>query len=195
MKTEMLVGSKIVEQTKILLQLTSVAMLFCLAVVGIVSCADEKSESNATYIFIQEGTGGGFVKDDSGNYTLTISGVIPYTLAFADRPARDAGFIKMADFLEGFYFDPADPPNAAIIVRDAKEDENMIVVELTDPRYDEANMTLNYKAKVTHDFEFQSNWGEELPKEVDASIPESFGNVTAVIDDRPCLRGAPGCIG
>jgi len=58
--------------------------------------------------------------------------------------------------------------------------------ELTEPTYDEADRNLTYKAKITHDFAFKSSWGDGLAQEVDATIPESFGNVTLILDDCPC---------
>ncbi|WP_276837499.1 hypothetical protein, partial [Methanothrix soehngenii] len=70
-----------------------VSALCSLAFIGAVSCAEmaaneteldemeldemelnETEMNRTTFIFIQEGTGGTFVKDESGNYTLTITG-------------------------------------------------------------------------------------------------------------------------
>ena len=125
------------------------------------------------------------MKDGSGNYTLTITGVIPYTVYFSDRPARDAGFAEMKQFINGFNFDARDPPNAAVMLRDGEEDSDMIVVELTMPLYDETKGTLIYTASILNDYEFKSEWAKDLLSRADNSIPETFGAVLLVIDDYP----------
>ncbi|MGC9514983.1 hypothetical protein [Methanocrinis sp.] len=173
---------------------------------GVVSGVDESTdETNGTadaevvadeaytYIFIQEGTSGSFVEDGSGNYTLTINGVLPYTVYFADRPARDAGMVEMEQFIEGFSFDPNNPPNALLNIREGEEEIDMIVVELTWPQYNETTETLTYKARLTADYEFESEWPEDLLHRVDGEIPEEFGEVVIVIDDCPCMIDPGDC--
>jgi hypothetical protein len=167
-----------------------ISALFCLTCAG--SANGNATNESYTYTFIQEGTGGSFVNDSSGNYTLTITGVIPYTVGFSDRPARNAGFAKMDAFLAGFSFDPKNPPNAAVIIQGAKEEEDMVIVELTSPKYDEMNQTLTYTAKLTKDLAFESDWASDLTSNADKAIPEKFGKVLIVIDDCPCL-GYDGC--
>jgi hypothetical protein len=177
-----------------------ISVLCCLVLAGIVSGADDGanltddaqaaelvSEEHYTTIFVQEGDGGSFVKDESGNYTLTITGMIPYTVYFTDRPARNAGIVEMETFLEGFSFDPNDPPNALVAIREGEEERDMIVVELTDPQYDNTTDTLTYRAKVIADYEFESEWPKDLLPRADDEIPEEFGKVVIVVDDCPCL--------
>lgn len=167
-------------------------MLCCFVLISAVSAANaaanETYKKKITYIFLQEGIGGSFVKDnESGNYTLTITGVVPYTMYFSDRPARMAGFAPMDKFLNGFCFGSGNPPNAAVWLKDEPDDSNMIVVELTAPNYDEANQTLTYTAKVLNNFTFAANWSQDLIQNEtpDAAIPEKFGAVGLVIDDCP----------
>ena len=80
-------------------------ILLCLALAGAVSGAEQATNNSSgcvgcnsdsanvtenqtvTHIFIQQGTGGSFVNDGSGNYTLTMTDVVPYTIFFADRPS------------------------------------------------------------------------------------------------------------
>lgn len=175
-------------------------MVFFLSLTGLASAVDESendtvdlaasgvvAEEAWTYIFIQEGKGGTFVKDETGNYTLTITGAVPYTVYFSDRPARDAGMVEMERFLEGFNFDPNNPPNALLTIREGEEERDMIVVELTEPGYDNATDTLTYKAKVIADYEFESDWPEDLFPRADMAIPEQFGEVVLIIDDCPCI--------
>lgn len=166
-------------------------VLCCLALAGIAS-GDEAGANNTstalatdavgnavenentTYIFLQEGTGGSFVEDESGNYTLTITGVVPYTVFFSDRPARDAGFTEMDTFLNGFGFNNSNPPNALVMIKHGIEDSDAIVVELTSPEYNETNSTLTYTAKILNDYVFESKWPEDLLPKVDKTVPESW---------------------
>ena len=175
-----------------------VSALCSLAFIGAVSCAEmaaneteldemelnETEMNRTTFIFIQEGTGGTFVKDESGNYTLTITGVVPYTIYFSDRPGRVGGFAPMDKFLDGFCFGAIDPPNAAVMLREGENESDVVVAELTSPQFDETNSTLTYTAKVLDDYTFNSDWSHIISKADDA-IPEAFGNVSIVIDDCP----------
>lgn len=172
------------------------------AVFGAEAVANETSTEAATEaimnetitnIFLQEGTGGSFVEDESGNYTLTITGVVPYTVYFSDRPARDAGFSEMKKFIDGFNFDPNNPPNAAIMIKEGEEETDMVVVELTLPQYDETSHNLTYTAKLTDDYAFESEWPKDMLTRADKAIPETFGKVLVVIDDCPCVPALHYC--
>jgi len=142
-----------------------------------------------TYIFIQEGSGGSLVNDSIGNYTLTMTDVVPYTIFFADRPARDVGFAPMDKFLKGFDFGARNPPNAALILPEENETYDQVIVELTNPQYDNATGTLTYTASLLKEYAFQSGWLEDQRSRADASIPEKFGRVVLVIDFCPCRTG------
>jgi hypothetical protein len=162
-----------------------ISALFCLTLAG--AASGNTTNESYTYIFIQQGTGGSFMNDSSGNYTLTITGVIPYTVAFSDRPARNASFVKMETFLTGFNFDPQNPPNAAVMIQNASEDHDVVIVELTSPKYDAGKQTLTYTAKLTKDFAFESKWANDLTIRADPALPEKFGEVVLAIDDCPCM--------
>jgi len=186
------------------MKLLIATMLLFLALAGTVSCAEGAANNSSgcvgcdsgsanmtenqteTFIFIQEGASGSFVDDGSGNYTLTMNGVVPYTIFFADRPARDVGFAPMDKFLKGFNFKDSNPPNAAIILPDENETSNMVIVELTNPQYDNTTRTLTYKARKLKEYPFESGWFQDQKSKVDASVPERFGRVVLAIDDCPC---------
>jgi hypothetical protein len=186
-------------------------ILLCLALAGTVSGAEQATNNSSgcvgcnsesanvtenqtvTHIFIQQGTGGSFVNDGSGNYTLTMTDVVPYTIFFADRPARDVGFAPMDKFLNGFQFGARNPPNAAIILSDENETSDMSIVELTKPQYNNTTRTLTYKAMQLKEYSFESGWFQDQKSKVDASIPERFGRVILVIDDCSCNPVHAGC--
>ena len=150
------------------------------------SSANVTENQKETFIFIQEGSSGSYVNDSSGNYTLTMNNVVPYTMFFADRPARDVGFAPMDKFLKGFDFGASNPPNAAIILPDENETSDMVVVELTNPQYNNTTQTLTYTPKQLKEYSFKSGWLQDHASEVDPAIPERFGSVILVIDDCPC---------
>lgn len=174
-----------------------ISVLFCLAWIGSVCSSQTATNENGsaenavnattTYIFLQEATNGSFEKDESGNYTLTIKEVVPYTVFFSDRPARDAGFLDMDRFLKAFDFDLINPPNALVMIEDGNESSDAIIVELTLPKYDMANRTLTYTAKVIDDYAFESEWPKDLLYRADKAIPEHFGKVAIVIDNKAKL--------
>lgn len=185
-------------------------ILLCLALAGAVSGVEQATNNSSgcvgcssdsvnatenqteTFIFIQEGTGGSFVNDGSGNYTLTMTDVVPYTIFFADRPARDVGFAPMDKFLKGFGFGARNPPNAALILPEENETSDQVIVELTNPQYDNATGMLTYTARLLQEYSFKSKWLEDQRSKVDASIPERFGRVVLVIDSCPCWPISPG---
>jgi len=186
-------------------------ILLCLALAGVVSGAEQATNNSSgciecnsdsanvtenqteTFIFIQEGSAGSFLNDSSGNYTLTMTNVVPYTIFFADRPARDVGFAPMDKFLEGFSFGASNPPNAAIILSDENETSDMVIVELTNPQYNNTTGTLTYAARQLKEYSFESGWFQDQMSKVDASIPERFGRIVLVIDDCQCLQVWSGC--
>ncbi len=158
---------------------------------GCIGCdsnsANVSVDQTTTFIFIQEGASGSFAKDSSGNYTLTMNDVVPYTVFFADRPARDVGFAPNDKFLKGFSFGDGNPANAAIILPDENETSDMVIVELTNPQYNNTTGTLIYTARELKEYSFESGWFQDQKSKVDASIPERFGRVVLVIDDCACL--------
>ena len=165
----------------------SICILCILALAGIALGADKLENKKETFIFLQEGSSGSFVNDSSGNYTLTMNDVVPYTIYFADRPARDVGFAPMDKFLKGFDFGVNNPPNAAIILPDENETSDMVVVELTKPQYNNTTQTVTYNAKLLKEYSFKSEWLQDHMSEVDPAIPEKFGSVNLVIDNCPLL--------
>ena len=173
----------------------SICILCILALSGVALCADQTVNKTANDIFLQQGSNGSFVNDGSGNYTLTMTDVVPYTVFFADRPARDTGFVPMDKFLKGFDFGVNNPPNAALILPDENETSDMVVVELTKPQYNNTTQTVTYNAKLLKEYSLRSGWLQDHISEVDPAIPERFGSVDLVIDGCPCEQTEGVCNG
>lgn len=186
-------------------------MLLCLALAGTVYGSQQAANSSSgcigcdsgsanvtenqaiTQIFIQEGSGGSYAKDSAGNYNLTMTNAVPYTIYFADRPARDVGFVPMDKFIKGFNFMASNPPNAAIILPEENETSDMVIVEPTSPQYDNTTDTLIYKARQLKEYSFKSGWLDDQKNKVDDLIPERFGRIVLIIDGCPCLKDTSGC--
>ncbi len=92
------------------------------------------------------------LKVDAAKSTFRLVKVNHQTLYFSDRPQRIAGHIKMADYLKEWTAKAgkdnfgADPPNATLSVYEPGKAENtVVVVELTNPKVDGADLIYTYK--------------------------------------------------
>ena len=147
----------------------------------------EAEEKPVRHMFVQSAHSGSFVpvEGEENLYTLTLEGVSPQTIAFADRPERDVGQVPMQKFLDGLGFSPKNPPNAAIEILEAEEEEDVMVMELLDPVYDAANQTLQYNVSILE----EPNHSYAIFNERhDESLSEHFGPAALFIDDCPDCR-------
>jgi hypothetical protein len=114
--------------------------------------ADEDEETGSD-LFVQTFSAGTLTPDpdESGAYTLSLEGSLDQAVYFSDRPARRVGLIPTAVLLDQLGFTPADPPNAALVAQTA-DGEDILVVELMNPRYDEAAQSLAYDVRVLADY-------------------------------------------
>jgi len=147
----------------------------------------EAEEKPVRYMFVQSAHSGSFVpvEGEENLYTLTLEGVSPQTIAFSDRPKRVVGQVPMQKFLDGLGFSPKNPPNAAIEILEAEEEEDVMVMELLDPVYDAANQTLQYNVSI---LEVPNHSYAIFNERHDESLPEHFGHAALFIDDCPDCR-------
>jgi hypothetical protein len=92
------------------------------------------------------------LKVDPAKSTFRLVKVNQQTLYFSDRPVRLAGHLKMADYLKEWTAQAgkdsfkADPPNATLSVYEpGKPDSTLVVVKLTNPVVDGADLVYTYK--------------------------------------------------
>jgi hypothetical protein len=92
------------------------------------------------------------LKVDPAKSTFRLVKVNQQTLYFSDRPQRIAGHLKMADYLKEWTAKAgkdnfgANPPNATLSVYEpGKADNTIVVVTLTNPVVDGADLIYNYK--------------------------------------------------
>jgi hypothetical protein len=149
----------------------------------------EAEEKLVRYMFVQSAHSGSFVQvEGEMNYTLTLEGVSPQTIAFSDRPERVVEQVPMQKFLDGFCFSPENPPNAAIEILEGNESQDVIVVALFDPAYDAANHTLQYNVSILEEANLSY---ARFNERHDESLPENFGPAALFVDD--CSDGTCQC--
>lgn len=139
-----------------------------------------------TVLFVQSAASGTMAPKSGadGVFELTLTGVSSQTIWFSDHPAREVGVIETATFAVDPVFDPADPPNAAVVVQtDSGEDQ--LIVELANPRYDADGDTVVYEATpiATYAGEMFTRIADTLD---DNELPASFGLTSVLIDDVAC---------
>jgi hypothetical protein len=133
---------------------------------------ENESTGQPSFTFVQEAANGTFVKNEDGNYTLTLLDVVPYTMYFSDRPEQITGFTPMERFIAGFNWRC---PNAALSLRDAdeNEDKGTVILAISSPRYDNQTGTLIYTARILKDL-VSDRFSNHISR-ADAGIPENLG--------------------
>jgi hypothetical protein len=146
------------------------------------------------FLFVQTAVSGSFTPaepaagtpapGDGVGYRLTLEGHPGGTVYFSDRPERIVGDAPTQAFLDGLGFSPFDPPNAALVIDTGEGEQLVLVVELTDPRYDATSGTLIYGATLLA--EYQGEGLQHLAtQQQDMELPASFGRASLFIDDCP----------
>jgi len=167
------------------------------AVGGRASAAQEATpattEQDIPLLYVQVAQGGTWApkEGEAGVYTLTLTGAAAQTVYFSDRPERVVGVLPMQDFLATLGFTPENPPNAALVAQ-TNQGEDVLVIELLSPVYDEAAGTLTYDARVLE------NYREEglrflADRQDDPTMPEQFGAASLFVDGPSCPDGYVYC--
>jgi hypothetical protein len=150
---------------------------------------------SVTVLFVQSAASGTLAAKEGaeGVFELSLSGVSAHTIWFSDRPAREAGVIETGTFAIDPVFDPADPPNAAVVVQ-TDSGQDTLVVELTAPRYDAAGDTITYDATpiATYAGDVFTRIADQ---QEDAELPASFGLTSVLIDEVACRPDYSSCSG
>jgi hypothetical protein len=151
------------------------------------------SSAPVDVLYVQTFDAGTFVPKpgDGDVFELTLTGAHAHTTYFANRPARFVGTVPLEAFLDGRAFDPADPPNAALVVAtDAGED--VLVVELTNPTYDAATTTVRYDARPLTG-EADAGLAPLAARQRDQDLSAQFGAASLFIDQLACNPDYDGC--
>jgi hypothetical protein len=147
-------------------------------------------------LFVQAAPHGTLVSAAGANdrFTLTLRDTARQVIWFSDRPERHYGHLAVERFVrawKSFGFG-SDPPNAALTLLRADDEEDTLIVELGAPRYDAAQNALSFPARVLPhangrlaDFEAGN----------DGHVPERFADASLFIDDTSSFGPITGCHG
>jgi hypothetical protein len=116
-----------------------------------------QTPGEADFLFVQSAKGMMF---DKATNKLTLTGVSPVMVFFADRPERIAGNMKTAAFIpfwsEGKDSFKSNPPNADVSIIEGKA-LKQIVVELQDPVLNGDNLSYTVKVLQGQNAEMPAN--------------------------------------
>jgi hypothetical protein len=159
---------------------------------------DEASaEDNAT-LFVQTAAGGTFLPNtqaspesgEHGTHLLTLSGHAGQTIHFSDRPQRNFGQVETGIFLDALGFTPDNPPNAALVVSTPDGADDILVLTLFHPIYDNDADLLIYEANILGEYA-----GEVLApvadRQQDDELATEFDHASLFIDD--CMDATIAC--
>ena len=125
------------------------AVMLSLAACATTSTTSSTSSQAPELMFVQSAED---LKVDPAAGTFRLVNINQQTLYFSDRPQRIAGHLKMADYLKEWTAQAgqnnfaADPPNATLSVYEpGRPDNTVVVVEITMPVVDGADLIYNYK--------------------------------------------------
>jgi hypothetical protein len=162
----------------------------------------DKSSSSESWLFSQSAKSARFVDSGGGTYTLTLNDVDPHTVAFTDRPDRDASILGVEGLISQWPVDFADsPPNAVTVGHSLYGSgvEDSVVVELVNPVLDGTTLTFTTRLLGTEEF---SSAARSIANTVYSTPPASMGAVTVFIDNANgsssgkktiCIDPAKGC--
>jgi hypothetical protein len=128
----------------------------------------------------------------AGEFSITLEGGTGQTVYFSDRPDRLVGTLSDRQFLDGHAFDPADPPNAAIVTL-AGDGEDILVVELFSPTLDTASGAVTYSARVLDGQPDGAALASLAGRQGDSTIGETLGPTTLFIDQLTCGPDGSSC--
>ena len=113
---------------------------------------NETSTSEPQFLSIQRAKSGSIFEYSAMSYTLELNNASDKTILFSDKPERVTS-INTSDFIGNWHWYwsigpkslTADPPNAILIVGD-EGNQDVTIVELSNPVHDPSTKTLKYDA-------------------------------------------------
>jgi hypothetical protein len=126
-------------------------------------------------------------------FTITLMDGTGQTVYFSDRPERLAGTVTDEQFVDGRAFDPANPPNAAIVTFATDNSKAVLIVELTEPAYDPGTGAITYTATELQGQPEGDVLASLAARRTDTDLGDSFGPVTLFIDQLACLPNESHC--
>ena len=172
------------KQTRLLILLLPALLLMVSSMLILQACSEAKGDSSqpgyqydspGDTLFVQTARTGTLDPQGNGSFLLTLDGLDPRAVFFADRPNRDSGTIS-TPLLIGSLFGGEDPPNAALVI-EGDETFGVLPLELTNPVLEDDSVT--YTATLLENF----SSGLSHYKDAQAAQgPETFGEVALFLD-------------
>jgi hypothetical protein len=139
---------------------------------------NNNNTTGAKFLFIQGAQSGSVSEVNATTFTLELRDVTDKTILFSDRPDRIVSSVNTTNFIGNWSMGPdsfaVDPPNAALVLDDEEQREELAVIELYNPEYDSAANTLKYDISAENATSASTTTSINLPSE--------FGQSTLVID-------------
>lgn len=154
-------------------------------------------------LFVQSSQSGSIkpLKNKSGVYSLTLTGVSKSTVYFSDRPFRNVGHESTRSFIQdwavgGARSFEAMPPNAALDIVDSKLGPLVLIVELFNPKFINQGKDLQYEIRILGDspinFSFTSaKLTADAPGHIPKGALNKFGISALFIDSQE--KASQGC--
>jgi hypothetical protein len=166
----------------------TVAVAFgCIVFGSVLALAEQKT----SYLFVQEADEVIMKTVPGGQnaYQITMVGVGPEAIYFADQPQRKAGMINQTDFMAVFAKERVKKiqPNAALVWN--TPDRGALVVKLTSGSYRSQDNTLVYEATMLPSA--QGGLAEFDQRKASGSLPERVSKAMLFIDDFGCSPWGP----
>ena len=148
--------------------------------------ANETDSNNnmtgAKFLFIQTAQSGSVSEVNATTFTLELSDVSDKTILFSDRPDRIVSSVNTTDFVGNWSTGPdsfaVDPPNAALVLDDEQQRQELAVIELYNPEYDSGANTLKYDISTAN----ATASATTTTTTTSIDLPSEFGQSTLVID-------------
>jgi hypothetical protein len=138
--------------------------------------------TGAKFLFIQRAQSGSVSEVNATTSTLELSDVSDKTILFSDRPDRIVSSVNTTNFIGNWSTGPdsfaVDPPNAALVLDDEEQRQEIAVIELYNPEYDSGANTLKYDISTAN----ASATTTTTATTTSIDLPSEFGQSTLVID-------------
>lgn len=170
------------ERWKVLLLAVVAILVAAVVVLALLLLLDDDSSRDPSLLHVQQARSGSLEPRGGSDYELTLNGASPETVFFSDRPDRFSGLTATKAFVHlKSLFSRDDPPNAAVVLGDgSREQADVVIVELKDPRYSQSRQAVTYTVTLIDDASRNLEAWEGL---ADSGLPRHFGRVTVFIDD------------
>jgi hypothetical protein len=126
--------------------------------------------------------GGGSFTETADGYRLTLKNVTERAVWFSDRPERNTGSYSLAELDEVFFGDD-EPPNAALEVFAGRGSGTVVIVEISNPRYQPGKDRLLLDARVLAADEIRTATLGDHAERATSDIPARFGPAALFVDD------------